>query len=126
MKVLFVDDERDIKDLYTQRFRKEIKAGILHPMFAFSGKEALELMAELDPMDVILLLSDINMPEMSGFELITIAKQRFPYLKIWMVSAYGDQLNMNKAYEMGVDLFFTKPIDFEDMRHKLFNQEANA
>jgi YesN/AraC family two-component response regulator len=94
-------------------------------MFAFSGKEALELMSHLDPMDVVLLLSDINMPEMNGFELIALAKERFPYLKIWMVSAYGDQNNMNKAYQIGVDEFFTKPIDFEMMRNKLFNVELS-
>jgi YesN/AraC family two-component response regulator len=123
MKVLFVDDERDIKELYSQRFRKEIKAGILEPMFAFSGKEALELMSHLDPMDVVLLLSDINMPEMNGFELIALARESFPYLKIWMVSAYGDQSNMNKAMQMGIDEFFTKPIDFDQMRKKLFETE---
>ncbi|HMG16144.1 MAG TPA: response regulator [Saprospiraceae bacterium] len=121
MKILFVDDERDVKDLYTQRFRKEIKEGILQPFFAFSGTEAIALMSELDPMDIILLLSDINMPDMSGFELFSIVKDKFPYLHVWMVSAYGDQANMEKAIHMGAEQFFTKPIDFDLMRNKLFN-----
>lgn len=121
MKILFVDDEEDVKDLYTQRFRKEIKEGSLEPLFAFSGTEAIELMSHLNPMDIVLLLSDINMPDMSGFELFEIVKDKFPYLHVWMVSAYGDQSNMDKAFQMGVDEFFTKPIDFNLMRQKLFN-----
>jgi len=124
MKILFVDDEEDVKDLYTQRFRKEIKEGLLQPMFAFSGSQALELMEQLNPMDVVLMLSDINMPDMSGFELYEKVKEKFPYLNVWMVSAYGDQTNMEKAFQMGVDEFFTKPIDFNLMREKLFKNIA--
>ena len=124
MKILFVDDEEDVKDLYTQRFRKEIKEGLLEPMFAFSGTQALELMEQLHPMDVVLMLSDINMPDMSGFELYEKVKDKFPYLHVWMVSAYGDQTNMEKAFQMGVDELFTKPIDFDLMREKLFKNIA--
>src|SRR4051812_14677216 len=120
MKILFVDDETDVKDLYLQRFRKEIKAGMIEPLFAFSGKDAIELMSQLDPMDIVLLFSDINMPGMSGFELLALVKEKFPFLHVWMVSAYGDQGNMQKAFKMGVQEFFTKPINFDLMREKIF------
>jgi len=124
MKLLIVDDERDIEQLYRLSFRKEIKEGRLQLMFAFSGSEALEVMATLEPMDVVLLLSDINMPGMTGFDLLQITKEKYPYLKIFMVSAYGDMSNQSRAKNLGADDFVTKPVDFTLLREKIFELEA--
>ncbi|HYV93430.1 MAG TPA: response regulator [Chitinophagales bacterium] len=122
MKILVVDDERDIEQLYIQRFRKEIRSGEITILFAFSGSEALELMSHLHPMDVVLLLSDINMPGMTGFDLLKVAKEKYPYITIFMVSAYGDESNAGKAKTLGADDFFTKPVDFKLLRQKIFSQ----
>ena len=122
MKILVVDDERDIKELYLQRFRKEIRNGDISFMFAFSGNEALDVMGTLHPMDVVLLLSDINMPGMTGFDLLKIAKEKYPWLTIFMVSAYGDESNVGKAKTLGASEFFTKPVDFTLLRQKIFSQ----
>lgn len=123
MKVLVVDDERDIKDLYLQRFRKEIRGGELEMIFAFSGNEALEVMGTLNPMDIVLLLSDINMPGMTGFDLLALVKEKYPYLTVFMVSAYGDLSNMNKAKSLGASDFITKPVDFNLLKEKIFHNK---
>ena len=125
MKILVVDDERDIQELYLQRFRKEIRNGDINFLFAFSGNEALEVMATLHPMDVVMLLSDINMPGMTGFDLLKIAKEKYPWLTIFMVSAYGDESNMGKAKMLGAAEFFTKPVDFTLLRQKIFTQRPS-
>ena len=121
MKILVVDDERDVEQLYLQRFRKEIRSGEIAILFAFSGTEALELMSQLHPMDVVLLLSDINMPGMTGFDLLKVAQEKYPYITIFMVSAYGDESNAGKAQDLGADDFFTKPVDFKLLRQKIFS-----
>jgi YesN/AraC family two-component response regulator len=119
MKVLFVDDEVDVKDLYLQRFRKEIKAGNLTPMFAHSGNEAVTLLQTMNPDDEALILSDINMPGMTGFDLLQYVKDKYPHLKMFMVSAYGDDNYMSKAEQFGADAFFTKPVNFDLLRQRM-------
>lgn len=121
MKVLIVDDEMDVEQLYRQRFRKEIKAGELEMMFAFSTTEAMSFLSELAPMDVILVLSDINMPGLTGFDLLKFTKEKYPHLNVVMVSAYGDAENMNKASSLGAAGFLTKPVDFNLLKEKIFN-----
>jgi CheY-like chemotaxis protein len=121
MKLLVVDDELDVKDMFLQRFRKEIKAGKISLVFAHSGEEAIELLTQMQPMDIVLILSDINMPGMTGFDLLKIVKERLPELKIFMVSAYGDALNMNKAREQGADDFIEKPVNFKLLEEKIFS-----
>ena len=123
MKVLVVDDEKDIEQLYKQMFRKEIRSGEITLMFAFSAQEALDLMGTLHPMDIVLLLSDINMPGMSGLDLLAIVKKKYPYLNVFMVSAYGDRGNLDKAKQNGADDFLTKPVDFTLLREKIFNKK---
>ncbi len=120
MKLLVVDDELDVKDMFLQRFRKEIKAGKLSLVFAHSGEEAIELLSQMLPMDIVLILSDINMPGMTGFDLLKVVKEKLPELKIFMVSAYGDAANMNKAREYGADDFIEKPVDFRLLEEKIF------
>ena len=119
MKILIVDDERDIEDLFKQKFRKEIRNQGLELVFAFSGKEALEILGSENPPKVMYVFSDINMPGMSGLEMLAIAKERFPQIKISMISAYGDSENYNKAMESGASGFFTKPVDFDALRKEI-------
>jgi CheY-like chemotaxis protein len=123
MKLLVVDDELDVKDMFLQRFRKEIKAGKISLVFAHSGEEAIELLSQMQPMDIVLILSDINMPGMTGFDLLKIVKEKLPELKIFMVSAYGDALNMSKAREHGADDFIEKPVNFKLLEEKIFSAQ---
>jgi YesN/AraC family two-component response regulator len=121
MKVLFVDDELDVKDMYLQRFRKDIKAGALEPMFAHSGNEAVDLLEHEHPDNDTLILSDINMPGMNGFDLLKAVKAKYPFLKVFMVSAYGDENYMSQAKKFGADDFITKPVNFDVLRQKMFH-----
>ncbi|GGW97007.1 response regulator [Salegentibacter mishustinae] len=119
MKILVVDDERDVEILFRQKFRKEIKNKSLELVFAFSGQEALDLLEKTDPPEVMYIFSDINMPGMTGLELLDIVKARFPNIKISMISAYGDAENYNKAIDSGAKQFFTKPIDFVSLKKEI-------
>jgi len=119
MKFLVVDDERDVEMLFRQKFRKEIRSGLVELEFAFSGKEALERLQSTQPPDVLYIFSDINMPGMSGLELLEKVKAEFPQIQVSMISAYGDDENYQRAINSGAKEFFTKPIDFESLRAEL-------
>ncbi len=119
MRILVVDDEKDVEMLFRQKFRKEIRNNNLELVFAFSGQEALDMLEKSDPPNVIYMFSDINMPGMTGLELLDKVKVRFPQIKISMISAYGDKENYEKAIESGAKEFFTKPIDFESLRAEI-------
>lgn len=123
MKILVVDDEQDIKDLFLQRFRHEIRAGEIDFTFAFSGEEALEILETLSS-ESILILSDINMPGMSGIELLSKIRERFPIPPpvVMIITAYNDEENRNMASKLGANDFLTKPIDFKDLKNKLLKQ----
>ncbi|GMQ25330.1 response regulator [Algoriphagus sp. oki45] len=125
MKILIVDDERDIEDLFRQKFRKEIRNQGLELVFAFSGREALDILGSKNPPRVMYVFSDINMPGMSGLEMLSIAKEKFPEIQISMISAYGDSENYKKAMESGAKGFFTKPVDFEALRKEIGDILAN-
>ncbi|MBI1803173.1 MAG: response regulator [Ignavibacteriae bacterium] len=116
MKLMIVDDERDVELLYRQRFRRELRDGTLDFVFAFSAEEALEKLRMLSPLDVVLILSDINMPGMTGLDLLRSVKSDFPQLKVCMVTAYNDEHNYQTAMTYGADDYFTKPIDFEKLK----------
>lgn len=120
MNILVVDDERDVESLFRQRFRKEIKDGSVKFAFANSGEEAIAFMEGYDH-EAILILSDINMPGMSGFDLLRHIKQKYeaPPPVVIMVTAYGDKENYSQAIRLGADDFLTKPIDFNLLREKL-------
>lgn len=120
MKILVVDDEQDVKTLFEQRFRKEIKSGEIQFAFAFSGEEALEFM-KANEHEAVLILSDINMPGMSGLELLKHIKEKFekPPPIVMMITAYGDKENYNEAMKLGADDFLTKPVDFIALKEKL-------
>jgi two-component system, response regulator, stage 0 sporulation protein F len=119
MRILVVDDEKDVELLFRQKFRKEIKTKGLELLFAFSGQEAIELLEKHTPPSVMYIFSDINMPGMTGLELLEIVKVRFPQIKISMISAYGDSENYSKAIESGAKEFFTKPIDFDSLKNEV-------
>jgi len=120
MKVLVVDDEKDVQILFEQRFRKEIKNGEIELSFAFSGEEALQYMKENEH-EAVLILSDINMPGMSGLELLQHIKEKYekPPPVVMMITAYGDDENYNQAMKLGADDFLTKPVDFISLKEKL-------
>ena len=120
MKVLVVDDERDIQTLFEQRFRKEIRDHSLEFAFAFSGEDALVYLNGHEH-EAVLILSDINMPGMSGLELLGHIKQKFlkPPPVVMMITAYGDAENYNMAKQLGADDFLTKPVDFNLLKEKL-------
>jgi len=119
MKFLVVDDEKDVEILFLQKFRKEIRDGVLDLIFAFSGQEALEILDSSKPPDVVYVFSDINMPGMTGLELLEIIKKRYPHMHVSMISAYGDSENHKKAIESGAKEFFTKPIDFNSLKQEV-------
>ena len=119
MKLLIVDDEHDVEFLFRQRFRRELRDGRLEFHFAFSGEEALSYLKNLSPLDIMFILSDINMPGMTGLELLKNVKGDFPHLKVCMITAYGDDQNYKTAMEYGAEKYFTKPIDFEKLRKEV-------
>ncbi len=120
MKILVVDDEKDIQPLFEQRFRKEIKTGEIEFVFAYSGEEALECLKDYQH-EAVLILSDINMPGMSGLELLSRIKQKhhLPPPVVVMITAYGDEENYKSAMELGADDFITKPVDFSVLKEKI-------
>ncbi len=120
MKILVVDDEQDIKTLFEQRFRKEIKSGQVEFIFAFSGEDALVQLNKWEH-EAMLILSDINMPGMSGLQLLENVKKKYmkPPPIVMMITAYGDAENHKIAKELGADDFLTKPVDFTMLKEKL-------
>ena len=120
MKILVVDDEKDMQMLFEQRFRKEIRSSEIEFVFAFSGEEAL-IYLNRHVHEAVLILSDINMPGMSGLELLKHIKQKFaePPPIVMMITAYGDPENYNQAIRLGADDFLTKPVDFTLLKDKL-------
>lgn len=120
MKILVVDDEKDIQPLFEQRFRREIKKGEIQFDFAHSGEEAL-IYLHKNNQEAVLILSDINMPGMSGLELLGKIKQEYkePPPVVMMITAYGDTENYNTAMNLGADDFITKPVDFTELKEKI-------
>jgi two-component system, response regulator, stage 0 sporulation protein F len=119
VSILIVDDEPDVEDLFRQRFRRETRQGTYVLHFAVSGEDALErLEGEIEP-QLIVILSDINMPGMDGLELLRHIKQRWPELPVMMVTAYGDDERRRCATEYGAAEFVTKPVDFDFLKTQL-------
>ena len=119
MKFLVVDDERDVEMLFKQKFRKEIRSGLIELEFAFSGQDALDRLQNTQPPDVMYIFSDINMPGMSGLEMLEKIKSQFPQIQVSMISAYGDDDNYDRAINSGAKEFFTKPIDFSSLKMEI-------
>jgi CheY-like chemotaxis protein len=124
VSILVVDDEPDIADLFRQRFRREARQGTYVLHFAGSGEDALQQLAgEIEP-ELIVILSDINMPGMDGLELLRRVKQRWPDLPVMMVTAYGDDERRRRAAEFGASQFITKPVDFDHLKSQLLSLPA--
>ena len=124
-RVLVVDDETDVCSLFQQRFRKEVKSQKLHFAFANSGKEALQYLRNHNS-ERITVLSDINMPGMSGLELLEHIGREFKSQKpaVYMITAYSDAENYQRAIGLGATDLLTKPLDFTLLRQKLNLQDA--
>jgi CheY-like chemotaxis protein len=120
MKILVVDDEKDVQVLFEQRFRKEIRDKAMEFVFAFSGEEALTYLNQHEH-EAVLILSDINMPGMSGLDLLGQIKQKYmkPPPVVMMITAYGDKENYDTAMKLGADDFLTKPLEFNLLKEKL-------
>ena len=119
VSILVVDDEPDVADLFRQRFRREARDGTYVMHFAGSAEEALDQLAEEIEPELIVLLSDINMPGMDGLELLREVKRRRPNLPVMMVTAYGDDERRRRASELGAFEFLTKPVDFDRLKEQL-------
>jgi CheY-like chemotaxis protein len=119
-KILVVDDEQDIKPLFEQRFRRELRQGDVSFTFAYSGEEALKYMNEHGS-EVVLILSDINMPGMSGIELLKKIRKNHPspHPMVMIITAYNDSDYYQQAMSGGADDFLTKPLDFKLLKEKL-------
>jgi CheY-like chemotaxis protein len=118
VSILIVDDEPDVADLFRQRFRREARQGLYVLHFALSAQQALERLGEIKP-QLIVILSDINMPGMDGLALLREIKDRRPDLPVMMVTAYGDEERRRRAAEYGAAEFLTKPVDFDILKERL-------
>ena len=119
VSILVVDDEPDVADLFRQRFRREVRDGTYVMHFANSGETALSLLSDGIEPQLIVILSDINMPGMDGLTLLSEVKQRFPNLPVMMVTAYGDDERRLRATDLGASEFLTKPVDFDSLKTRL-------
>ena len=117
--VLVVDDEPDVEVLFRQQFRRDLRSGRFTMDFAQSADSALQLISDASAASLILILSDINMPGMSGLELLPKAKAARPDVPIIMITAYGDAETKRKALEGGAEALLTKPIDFTMLRNEI-------
>ena len=118
-RILMVDDEPDAQELFRQNFRREIRKGVYDFDFALSGEAALEVLKQGEPPKVVLVLSDINMPGMSGIDLLAEIRKTWPDMGVFMITAYGDEENYNTAMKLGADDFLTKPVEFNILKEKL-------
>ncbi len=116
VRVLVVDDEPDVETLFRQQFRREVRQGLYSLDFALSGTAALDKLDGSVGEEIILLVSDINMPGMTGLELLPVVKERRPDLPVFMISAYGDAGTVATAMERGARKFLTKPVDFPRLK----------
>lgn len=126
MKILVIDDEQDIRPLFEQRFRREIREGALVFTFCYSGEEALSFLQEHSS-EVILILSDINMPGMSGFELLRRIRADKPVAPpyVMMITAYADGNSQSEAESLGANDFLKKPLDFAALKEKIAQFEED-
>lgn len=120
MRMMVVDDEHDVEALFRQKFRKELREGTVDFHFTFSAESALEFLRTSHAADVVLILSDINMPGMNGIELLRILKEQYPRMRVFMITAYDDKEKYDKSVAYGADEYLTKPIDFDRLKTAIF------
>ena len=119
VSILVVDDEPDVAELFRQRFRRDVRQGTYVLHFAASGEEALQQLADEIQPELIVILSDINMPGMDGLTLLGEVRKRFPDLPVMRITAYGDDERRRRADDLGAADFLTKPVDFEQLKAQL-------
>jgi CheY-like chemotaxis protein len=119
VSILIVDDEADVADLFQQCFRPEVRQGLYVLHFAYSAEEALVKLASGIRPQLIVILSDINMPGMDGLALLREVRAQRPHLPVVMVTAYGDEERRRRAAEYGAIEFITKPVDFAFLKTQL-------
>ncbi|PIQ63948.1 MAG: response regulator [Bacteroidetes bacterium CG12_big_fil_rev_8_21_14_0_65_60_17] len=119
MKVLVVDDEKDVEMLFRMQFRREIASGEINLLFAFSGEEALTILHDHGKTDVVLVLSDINMPGMTGLELMERIKAEPPPLPVCMMTAYDNEEYRERASALGCAGYVSKPVDFTALKTRI-------
>jgi CheY-like chemotaxis protein len=124
--ILVVDDEPDVEALFRQQFRRELRAGRFMMEFAPSAPAALERAVELREPALVLILSDINMPGMSGLEMLPYVRAKRPDVPVIMITAYGDAETQRKAIERGAEGLLTKPIDFAQLRQEIDTRLGQA
>jgi len=124
--ILVVDDEPDVELLFRQQFRRDLRNGRFIMEFAQSGEIALRRIAGAEDVSLILILSDINMPGMTGLELLPKAKAARPDVPVIMITAYGDAETKRKALENGAEALLTKPIDFAALRREIDTRVERA
>ena len=117
--ILVVDDEPDVEVLFRQQFRRDLRTGRFVMDFAQSAPAALQRIGDAQGVSLILILSDINMPGMSGLELLPKAKALRPDVPVIMITAYGDAETKRKAFEGGAEALLSKPIDFVMLRSEI-------
>lgn len=117
--ILVVDDEPDVEALFRQQFRRDLRAGRFQMEFAPSAPDALRRAAEVRDPSLILILSDINMPGMSGLDMLPHVRADHPHVPVIMITAYGDAETRRKAIERGAVALMTKPIDFAQLRQEI-------
>ncbi len=126
VSILVVDDEPDVADLFRQQFRRDLRAERFTMEFAMSAPEALERIRAIADPSLILILSDINMPGMSGLEMLPKVRAQRPDVPVIMITAYGDAETRRKAIERGAVGLLTKPIDFALLRHEIDTRLGQA
>jgi len=119
ISILVVDDEPDVVDLFKRRFRKELRRGDYVMHFASSGEDALDQLRHSEEPEIMLILSDINMPGMSGLDLLQKSKELWPGLPVAMITAYGDDESRESAVLAGATDFLVKPLDFDELKSKI-------
>jgi CheY-like chemotaxis protein len=117
--ILVVDDEPDVEELFRQQFRRDLRSGRFTMEFAMSAPQALERARNVAEPSLILILSDINMPGMTGLEMLPKVRAARPDVPVIMITAYGDADTRRKAIEHGAEGLLTKPIDFALLRHEI-------
>lgn len=119
LSILMVDDEADAVTLFRQQFRREIRRGEYEFDFAASAPDALDKLASREPPADMVILSDINMPGMSGLDLLREVQQRWPAIPVFMITAYGDADTEERAYALGATAFLHKPVDFNALKERV-------
>ena len=125
-RILLVDDEPDAQDLFRQNFRREIRKGVYDFDYARSAGEALELLGAGFGDDMLLVMTDINMPGMTGVELLDILKRQWPDIPVFMITAYGDQATERTVREKGAERLFPKPVDFAALKQEILTFAAGT